>query len=46
MRSSTSKSHFVLKSKIDKAIHSAFPLLWIPLYSMVSFTRIPLHKVA
>ncbi|KJH52278.1 putative kynurenine 3-monooxygenase [Dictyocaulus viviparus] len=36
---------YKLRKRLDLFLNRFFPKLWIPLYSMVSFTRIPYHKV-
>uniref|UniRef100_A0A7S3FYI7 Kynurenine 3-monooxygenase n=1 Tax=Palpitomonas bilix TaxID=652834 RepID=A0A7S3FYI7_9EUKA len=45
MSSKTASPMFQLKRKVDKFLHSLFPQSWIPLYTMVSFTRIPYNEV-
>jgi kynurenine 3-monooxygenase len=41
MRDLVSSPTFLLKKKVDRALHLAMPQRWIPLYTMVSFTNIP-----
>ena len=41
MRAKTASWLFLLQKRVEKAINSALPQYWIPLYSMVAFTRIP-----
>ena len=45
MRSHVTSPLFLLRKKIDNVIHTLFPSLFIPLYSMVAFTRIPYRHV-
>ncbi|CAF2703608.1 unnamed protein product [Rotaria sp. Silwood2] len=35
---------FHWRKKIDNALYRLFPRWWIPLYTMVTFTRIPYHQ--
>uniref|UniRef100_A0A915DSS7 Kynurenine 3-monooxygenase n=1 Tax=Ditylenchus dipsaci TaxID=166011 RepID=A0A915DSS7_9BILA len=39
------KSKYKLRKKFDLWLNKLFPNKWIPLYSMVTFTRIPYHQV-
>ena len=41
MRSRTASWLFLLQKRVEKYINLALPRHWIPLYSMVAFTRIP-----
>eukprot|EP01084_Bolivina_argentea_P115244 204969_1 len=41
MRSLTAKQWFVYKKKLEKTLNYYAPELWKPIYSMVSFSRIP-----
>jgi len=41
MRSLTAQTWFVYKKKLESMLNYCSPTLWMPLYSMVSFTRIP-----
>eukprot|EP01083_Nonionella_stella_P055202 145693_1 len=41
MRSLTAKRWFIWKKIFEQFLNRHFPLLWIPLYSMVTFSRIP-----
>lgn len=36
---------FLLRKKLEGMLNYAFPQKWIPLYKMVTFTRIPYDKV-
>lgn len=39
------KSSYKLRKKFDTIMNSIFPKSWIPLYSMVTFSRIPYSEV-
>ena len=41
MRSRTASWLFLFQKRVEKYINLALPSYWIPLYSMVAFTRIP-----
>jgi kynurenine 3-monooxygenase len=41
MRDRVASPMFLLKKKIEKILHALFPRSFIPLYTMVSFSRIP-----
>ncbi len=41
MRDRVASPAFLFRKKIEKLLHRLFPDLFIPLYTMVSFTRIP-----
>ncbi|KAI9322969.1 hypothetical protein DFJ73DRAFT_875330 [Zopfochytrium polystomum] len=41
MRSSVTKTSYLLRKAVEKHLHRLFPALVIPLYTMVSFSRIP-----
>ena len=41
MRSRTASWTFLMQKRVEKYINMALPHYWIPLYSMVAFTRIP-----
>lgn len=41
MRSKTASPLFRLRKRVEAVLHYIFPSWWIPLYSMVAFTRIP-----
>jgi len=41
MRDRVASPLFLIKKKVEKLLHGAFPGWFIPLYTMVSFTRIP-----
>ena len=45
MRSHVTSPLFLIRKRIDNALHYLFPSLFIPLYSMVAFTRIPYRRV-
>lgn len=45
MRDHVNNVHFLIRKYIDNLIHFVFPSYYIPLYSMVAFTRIPYHQV-
>ena len=45
MRSHVVSPIFLLRKKIDNALHRLVPSCFIPLYSMVAFTRVPYHRV-
>ncbi|KAK6036370.1 hypothetical protein COOONC_26125, partial [Cooperia oncophora] len=36
---------YKLRKKLDLILNWLFPKIWIPRYSMVTFTRIPYHMV-
>ena len=45
MRSHVNSYTFLLRKKLDNFLHAIFPSFFIPLYSMVAFSRIPYHTV-
>ena len=45
MRSHVTSRAFLLRKKIDNLLHYLFPSFFVPLYSMVAFTRIPYSRV-
>jgi kynurenine 3-monooxygenase len=45
MRHHTGSSLFLLRKKFEGVLNAMFPTWWIPLYKMVTFTRIPYHHV-
>jgi kynurenine 3-monooxygenase len=45
MRSSVAKPWFVLRKKVEKALHRLMPGTFIPLYTMVTFSNIPYGEV-
>ena len=45
MRSHVNSRLFLLHKKVDNFLHMLFPRKFIPLYTMVAFTRIPYHVV-
>lgn len=44
MRSSVNSRLFLLRKKLDNLLYKVFPKAWVPLYTMVSFTRIRYHE--
>ncbi len=44
MRDKVGSRAFRWKKKAEQRLHAAFPELFLPLYSMVSFTTIPYHE--
>ncbi|ESO86802.1 hypothetical protein LOTGIDRAFT_220321 [Lottia gigantea] len=44
MRSSVNSKLFLLRKKLDNFLQKLFPKSWIPLYTMVSFTRTRYHQ--
>jgi len=46
MRSKVLSRVFLLRKYIDNFLHALFPRTFIPLYTMVAFTRIPYSEVA
>jgi len=44
MRSKTASTWFRFRKRIEHHLHDLMPNSWIPLYTMVSFTRIPYHE--
>ena len=45
MRSYVNTNFFFLQKKFDNFLHFLFPRYFVPLYTMVAFTRIPYHIV-
>lgn len=45
MRSHVNSRAFVVRKHLDAALHYLFPRLFVPLYTMVAFTRIPYGEV-
>ena len=45
MRSHVTSRFFLFRKYIDNALNRMFPRLFVPLYSMVAFSRIPYHEV-
>ncbi|CAC5391367.1 KMO [Mytilus coruscus] len=43
MRKSVNSKMFLLRKKIDNMLHWIFPNSWVPLYTMVSFSRERYH---
>jgi len=46
MRDKTASKTFRAKKKLDHALEAAIPGIYLPLYTMVTFTRIPYAKAA
>jgi kynurenine 3-monooxygenase len=46
MRDKTASRTFRAKKKLDHALEGLLPGLYLPLYTMVSFTRIPYAEAA
>jgi len=44
MRSSVNSRLFMLRKKLDNLLFKLFPNTWVPLYTMVSFTRTRYHE--
>lgn len=45
MRHKTASPLFLLRKQFENLLHAVMPETWIPLYSMVAFTRIPYSQV-
>ena len=45
MRAHVNSRVFLLRKSLDNLLHAVFPRTFIPLYSMVAFSRIPYHQV-
>lgn len=45
MRSHVNSYFFLAQKYLDNLLHTVFPNTYIPLYTMVGFTRIPYHEV-
>ena len=45
MRSLVTSKLFLIRKYIDNFLHRLFPHTFVPLYTMVAFTRIPIHQV-
>ena len=45
MRSHTASTLFLLQKKFEGLLNMVLPTLWVPLYKMVTFTRIPYNVV-
>ena len=39
MRDHTASSLFLIQKKVESVLHRCFPNWWVPLYTMVAFTR-------
>ena len=46
MRDKTASKTFRAKKKLDHALEAALPGMYLPLYTMVTFTRIPYSAAA
>ena len=46
MRDKTASKRFRAKKKLDHALEAALPGIYLPLYTMVTFTRIPYSAAA
>jgi kynurenine 3-monooxygenase len=46
MRETTASKTFRAKKKLDHALEAALPGIYMPLYTMVTFTRMPYAKAA
>jgi len=46
MRDKTASKAFRAKKKLDHALEAALPGIYLPLYTMVTFTRMPYAKAA
>ncbi|XP_076460319.1 kynurenine 3-monooxygenase-like [Babylonia areolata] len=44
MRASVNSRSFLFRRKLDNLLHWAFPSFWLPLYTSVSFSRMPYHQ--
>ncbi|GFO16873.1 kynurenine 3-monooxygenase [Plakobranchus ocellatus] len=44
MRSHVNSTMFLLRKQLDNILHKLFPQTWVPLYTMVSFTRTRYHE--
>ena len=44
MRSHVTSRFFIFRKYLDNILHFLFPRTFIPLYTMVAFTRMPYHK--
>ncbi|KAK3753383.1 hypothetical protein RRG08_005971 [Elysia crispata] len=44
MRSHVNSKLFLLRKKVDNILHMLFPRTWVPLYTMVAFTRTRYHQ--
>lgn len=45
MRSHTASTAFQLRIKLEAVLHWLFPRHWVPLYTLVAFTRVPYAQV-
>ena len=45
MRSHVNSQLFLIRKKVDNVLHMLFPRIFVPLYTMVAFTRMPYHTV-
>ena len=44
MASNTSSSLYLIQKKVEAGLHWLFPSLFLPIYSMVAFSDMPLHE--
>lgn len=44
MRDLVNRKSFLLRKKFDNLMYAWFPKLWIPLYTMVTFSRLPYKR--
>ena len=45
IRSHVSSKYFLVRKYLESLLHRLFPRVFMPLYHMVTFTRIPIHDV-
>ena len=45
MAHNTTQRLYLLRKQVEAAMHRLFPSSWLPLYTMVTFTRIPYNEV-
>eukprot|EP00616_Rhizochromulina_sp_CCMP1243_P003056 CAMPEP_0118962780 /NCGR_PEP_ID=MMETSP1173-20130426/988_1 /TAXON_ID=1034831 /ORGANISM="Rhizochromulina marina cf, Strain CCMP1243" /LENGTH=487 /DNA_ID=CAMNT_0006911079 /DNA_START=1 /DNA_END=1464 /DNA_ORIENTATION=+ len=45
MAHNTASVLYLIRKRIEAILHSCLPRTWLPLYTMVTFTRIPYNKV-
>ena len=44
MRDLVNNWSFIMRKKLDDFLYRVFPSKWVPLYTMVTFSRIPIHE--
>ena len=44
MASGTASTLYLFKKKVESVLHTLMPKTWVPLYTMVSFTRTPYNE--